>query len=198
MPHTPSSRSAAPAAGPALAVLLALLLAGCDSAPFEVPDIGNEVTQLRASAPPGAPDGTCWSRDFTPAEIVTITEQTLVEPPETREDGQVLSTAIYHTETRQEIVKEREEIWFRTPCPAELTPEFVASLQRALAARGLYRGEINGELDAQTGAAIRAIQRPEGLDSATLSLAVARRLGLSVVEIPGVSGAERIPVAVEG
>jgi hypothetical protein len=90
--------------------------------------------------------------------------------------------AVYRTETRQDIVRERQELWFETLCTDALTPEFAASVQRALAARGLYTGQINGKLDRATRRAIAAYQKPEGLDSEILSLAGARKLGL--VEMP--------------
>jgi peptidoglycan hydrolase-like protein with peptidoglycan-binding domain len=79
-------------------------------------------------------------------------------------------------------VKERSVTWFETPCAAGQTPDFVASVQRALAARGLYRGPAHGEMDARTRAAIRRFQTPEGLDSGILSLAAARKLGLVPVK----------------
>lgn len=158
--------------------LLPLALAACADAPLAPVAIGApEVTQIRAAAPPGAAPGTCWGRDATPAVIETVTEQVLVPGP----DG----AATYRTETSQQIVQERREVWFRTPCLPEMTPEFIASLQRALAARGLYDGPVTGEIDGPTKAAIRAYQKPEGLDSGTLSLAAARKLGLAVVELPG-------------
>lgn len=71
-----------------------------------------------------------------------------------------------------------EERMFAVPCPAVLTPQLWASVQRALAARGLYAGPITGTPDAATAEAVRRFQAPLGLDSATLSLDGARHLGL--------------------
>lgn len=68
--------------------------------------------------------------------------------------------------------------WFPALCPAEMTPELVATLQRALAARGLYRGPATGRLDGATRTAIAAWQAPRGLDSTTLSTRAAQELGL--------------------
>lgn len=172
-----------------LTPVLPLALAACGPDTMTPLSIGApEVTQIRAAAPPGAAPGTCWGRDATPAVIETVTEQVLLPGA----DG----TASYHTETRQQIVRERREVWFRTPCLPEMTPEFIASLQRALAARGLYRGEITGVIDGPTRTAIRAYQKPEGLDSGTLSLAAARKLGLAVIEVPGAPATpDTIPVA---
>ena len=76
------------------------------------------------------------------------------------------------------VVEERRELWFETPCRSEMTPEFVASLQRALKVRGHYQGPISGEMTARTRRAIRSFQKPQGLDSAILSKAAARQLGL--------------------
>ncbi|MGR3456163.1 peptidoglycan-binding domain-containing protein [Pseudooceanicola sp.] len=177
------------------ATLLPLALAACGAETLTPVAIGApEVTQIREAAPPGADPGTCWGRDATPAVIETVTEQVLVTPAERDANGAALRAATYRTETSQQIVQERREVWFRTPCLPEMTPEFIASLQRALAARGLYGGQITGVIDGPTRTAIRAYQKPEGLDSGTLSLAAARKLGLAVVDLPGQSP-ETIPVS---
>jgi len=128
---------------------------------------------------PGAEEGSCWGKHVSPAEIETVTHQILLQPAEVRSDGQVSAPAVYKTETTQAIVQERKELWFETPCAEELTPEFVASVQRALKARNLYRGAITGYIDARTRRAVRKYQAPQGLDSGILSLAAARKLGLS-------------------
>ncbi|WP_370285668.1 peptidoglycan-binding domain-containing protein [Pseudooceanicola nanhaiensis] len=173
---------------PLRAPLMTLALAACGGETLTPLAIGPEVTQIRAAAPPGAAPGTCWGRDATPAVIETVTEQAAVPGP----DG----SSSYRTETSQRIVQERREVWFRTPCPPEMTAEFISSLQRALAARGLYRGAITGTIDGPTRTAIRAYQKPEGLDSGTLSLAAARKLGLAVVDVPGASATpDTVPVA---
>ncbi|WP_317055187.1 peptidoglycan-binding domain-containing protein [Roseovarius rhodophyticola] len=111
-----------------------------------------------------------------------MTQQILLQPAEILDDGTVARPAIYKTETRQQIVQERKETWFETPCASDLTPEFTASVQRALKARGVYRGPITSVMDARTRAAVRAYQKPQGLESGILSLAAARQLGLVAVE----------------
>ena len=103
-----------------------------------------------------------------------------MRPAVTDTEGRVLEPASYRTDTRQEIVQDREEIWFETPCAAQDYPVFIASVQRALAVRGAYDGPVNGVMDRRTRAAIRDFQRPQGLDSGVLSLAAARLLGLAV------------------
>lgn len=164
------------------ALLAGLFLAGCQTALPHMAPPAEVVT--RNAAPPGAAPGTCWGQDDTPAVIETVTEQVVLQPAELRDDGTVARPAVYKTETRQKIVKPRETTWFETPCEEELTPEFNASLQRALKARGHYRGPINGQMDGRTRRAIRAYQKPQGLDSGMISLAAARQMGLVAVEVP--------------
>ncbi len=160
--------------------LLALVaLAGCSPGgsgldPAATPQVARQVQ----AAPPGAEPGTCWGKHAAPAIIETVTHQTLVQPARTAEDGTVLQPATYRTETRQEIVRPRKDTWFETPCSSIQTPEFIATLQRALAARGFYRGTPTGRMDVATRAAIRRYQGTQGLDSPVLSLATARALGL--------------------
>lgn len=142
-----------------------------------------QIDSHAGSPPEAAPEG-CWARDETPARLETITEEVVVADPTLGPDGKVLVPAGTRTETRQEIVEKRRELWFQTPCPDSFTPDVVASLQRALQARGLYGGAITGALDTETRSAIRRYQEPQGLDSAVLSLAAARQLGLVAVETP--------------
>jgi len=167
--------------------LCALALTGLSACAPAVPDLGAfgepQVTRLHQAAPPGAEPGTCWGKHVTPAIIETVTNQVIVQPAQVLADGTVTQPAIYKTETRQDIVRERQEIWFQRPCDDVQTPEFISSLQRALAARGLLRGPVNGEMDARTRAAVRRYQEPQGLDSGILSLAAARKLGLIAIEM---------------
>jgi hypothetical protein len=145
-----------------------------------------DVAYLTQTAPPGAAPGTCWGKHVTPALIETVTEQVLVQPAEVLSDGTVRNPAIYRTETRQQILRERRETWFETPCAETITPEFIESLQRALAVRGLFGGRPTGVMDARTRAAVRQFQKDQGLDSGILSLAAARQLGL--VAVPRTDG----------
>lgn len=164
-----------------LLLLIAVgLVSGCD-APLPGSPGEPALVQTLAEAPPGAAPGTCWGKVVTPAVIETVTDQIILQPAEVLADGTVVTPAIYKTETHQVIVQERKATWFETLCAADLTHEFVESLQRALLARNLYRGQINGQMDARTRAAVRRYQKPEGLDSGILSLAAARRLGLVAV-----------------
>ncbi len=161
-----------------LAVAL-VLLSGC-GAPLSMSS-EPDVVQRLDTAPPGAAPGQCWGKHVSPATVETVTEQVVLQPAEILTDGTIAEPAIYKTETSQRIVKERQETWFETPCAADLTPEFNASVQRALKARGQYGGPVNGMLDARTRAAIRAYQKAQGLDSGILSVAAARQLGLVAI-----------------
>lgn len=158
------------------------LLLGCEqvaetatrAASMDEPNL----VHTRSEPPPGAREGSCWGKHITPAQVETTTHQIQLQPAEVRSDGSVSAPALYKTETLQSIITERRELWFETPCAPVLTAEFVESLQRALAVRDLYRGEITGYLDTRTRRAIRKYQAPQGLDSSILSLAAVRKLGL--------------------
>lgn len=71
-----------------------------------------------------------------------------------------------------------EAATFEALCPDALSPDFVSSLQRALAARGLYHGAADGLPGPELSRAIQDFQSPLGLDSPVLSLRAARDLGL--------------------
>ena len=147
----------------------ALALAAC-VAPANVPDETPITTD-------GA--GRCFAQETTPAVIETVTEQIIVQPAVLDSDGTVRSPAAFRTVTRQRILRERREVEFETLCPDALTPQFVASVQRALGARGFYRGEITGVLDTRTGRAIQTYQRQNGgHDLPVLDIETARGLGL--------------------
>lgn len=161
--------------------MIAAALAACQGglpAPAARSDLGAEVVRLNRPGPPTRPEGACWESDVTPAVIETVTEQVVVTPETRDETGRLLQPATYRTDTRTRIVNDREEIWFRAPCPADYTVDFVASLQRALKARGYYLAALTGQLDAATRDAVRRYQADRGLDSPRLSLAAARELGL--------------------
>lgn len=169
-----------------LILLLALALGACQPGMPTTPNLQDslqkELVPKRGDTPPSKGDGICWADDVTPAIIETVTEQVLVRPEVRGPDGTVTTAAIFQSEASQRIVQDRRAVWFRTPCPDAFTLEFVGSLQRALKARGYYRGELTGQLDAPTRLSIRQFQEPLGLDSERLSLAAAQRLGLSETE----------------
>ena len=77
------------------------------------------------------------------------------------------------------ILRERREVEFETPCANVMTPQLIASVQRALIARGYYRGSITGVIDARTAAAIERFQTDEDdVHTNVMTLRTARTLGL--------------------
>jgi peptidoglycan hydrolase-like protein with peptidoglycan-binding domain len=140
------------------------------------------VLEATRNGPAGAPADSCWGKTVSPAVVQTVEEQVQIKPAKVNADGTIAAPPEYRRTTRQEIVSPRRDNWFETPCDDVLTPEFVATLQRALSARGFYAGVATGLLDTPTRAAVQAFQRDEGPDSPVLSLAAARKLGLIAVE----------------
>lgn len=177
-----------PGHGLALGLALVAGLAAC--APSGVPvggsgaaDFSGAVIPARpGQAPPSGP-GECWASDVTPAVIETVSEQELASPEVRDASGQLVAPATWRSVTRLVIVEDRRQVWFRAPCPAEMTPAFIASLQRALKARGFYLAPLTGVMDPPTLAALRRYQALHGLDSAKLSLAAAQELGLAVTAV---------------
>jgi hypothetical protein len=141
------------------------------------------VADRNGKAPTNGPKGACWQDAITPAVIETVTEQVLLEPERRNEAGTVIAPAVYGSQTHQRLVADRSRVWFRAPCPIELTVNYVASVQRALKARGYLSGDVTGELDAPTRDAIRRFQAERGLDSPLLSLEAARELGIAAIDL---------------
>lgn len=169
-------------------VAAALFLAACTPPPPlpTAPDkttFASEILRTPDDSQPQGPEGACFARDSSPAVIETVTEQVQVTPETRAEDGSILSPATYRTKTDTRMLRDRETVWFRAPCPPEMTPDFIASLQRALKARGYYLASLTGTLDAATTDALRRYQTDRGLDSRQLSLAAARDLGLVTTDI---------------
>ncbi|ATX65888.1 putative peptidoglycan binding protein [Roseinatronobacter bogoriensis subsp. barguzinensis] len=76
-----------------------------------------------------------------------------------------------------------EEVAFRVPCPEQITHDFMQALQRSLAARGFYDGQVTGKPDAQTRAAVQAFQGANGFNSPILTLEAAQQLGLLPIDV---------------
>jgi hypothetical protein len=133
------------------------------------------------TAPADRP-GACFAREETPAVIETVTEQVQVTPETRNVYGEVTQPATYASHTEARVVSERRAVWIETPCPPALTADFLASLQRALKARGYYLDEVTGAWSAATADAVRRYQSDNGLESSVLSMAAARGLGLIAVD----------------
>ncbi|MEL0436197.1 peptidoglycan-binding domain-containing protein [Phycobacter sp. K97] len=147
-------------------------------APACTPPADMDRAPSQRTAPPDAPPGTCWDRHVRPAIIETVTVQVLVQPEQRDAGGALIQPAVFRTETRQDIVRPRSESWLEITCPVDMTPDFIASLQRALTVRGHYTGPVTGQMDRPTRRAVLRYQRGLGLESQQLSLDSARRLGL--------------------
>ncbi len=169
-----------------LAIPLLLVLAACQTAaplPDGSPDLAAELIDKRDDTPPKTAEGVCWGSDTVPAVIETVTEQILVEPEARAADGSVVRPAVFRSEQRQRILSDRRDVWFRAPCPEDQTADFIATLQRALKARGIYLEPVTGVADAATASAVRRYQAPLGLDSPVLALATARALGIAAADL---------------
>ena len=153
-------------------ITAAAVLAGCMGTG---PDQPIAVT----TQPQAARAGQCWAKDTTPAVIETVTEHAQIRPEQRDAAGNIMTQAEFETTTAQRLVQDRKTVWCAAPCPGQRTVSFIASLQRALKARGLYIGAVTGVFDTATGEALRQFQAERGLDSAVLSLAAARALGLA-------------------
>ena len=161
------------------------VLAGCTPGQNAGPartDLAIELVRLTGPGPPKGPDAACWASDTTPAIIETVTEQVVTGEELRDAAGVVVAPASFETKTFQRMVQDREEVWFRAPCAADVTVNFVATLQRALKARGIYLQPVTGVVDAATSDAIRRFQAARGLDSPVLSLAAAKELGISATD----------------
>ncbi len=168
------------------AVLLLAALAACarPADPLLRPDaLGNsslagQLIRSDARTPPSDLPGQCWADAVTPAVVETETVHELVSPARPATATSPAQEPVYRTIEHQRIVKDRAHVWFRTPCPAVMTADFIGSLQRALLARGYYNGPLTGRMDPPTRAGLRRFQNRLGLDSEILALGTARELGL--------------------
>ncbi|MFN3642072.1 MAG: peptidoglycan-binding domain-containing protein [Gemmobacter sp.] len=133
-------------------------------------DVRADLSSAVLARPPAADAPGCWHGATRPALFETVTDQSVSGT------GQVTRVQ------RQVLVRERSDMWFAVPCDAPTTA-FVASLQRALKARGLYDLPVTGRADAATAEAVRRFQSARGIDSAVLSLAAAQALGLVAVAL---------------
>ena len=109
-----------------------------------------------------------------PAVYRTETKRVIDTPAITRT---VPVAAVY----RSEVVEggpstAGETKWVSVLCDVNATPDLVASLQRALQTRGLYKGAIDGIIGRQTRAAIKSYQKGS---SEVLTMESARELGLA-------------------
>jgi len=163
--------------------LIALIsAAACDDG--AIVTSGNFDPISEALAPPGAPADSCWDKTTSPAIVETQTLRVLLQPAQISSDGHIQQPPIYKEKKQQVVVQPRRDNWFEIPCPNIKTPEFNASLQRALQARGYYSGAITGRFDLKTRNAVRRFQKSNGIGHPALTVEMAQRLGLIEIEIP--------------
>lgn len=160
----------------------ALVIAACAAQP-PMPAIAPEATLARVTgaAPPEGAPGCYAAIEVKPVQFGTVLRSVEIRPavidPAT---GTELEPAVYQEQEFQTVTDPGEELAFETLCAAELTPGFIAMLQRALKARQLYRGPVNGEMTKATRSAIRAYQAPRGLESEVLARRAAQEMGLLI------------------
>ncbi len=168
-------------------LLTGLSLAACGNptvvAAPQTGDLSAALIHLNQPGPPPGPDGTCWGSTITPAVFQTTTEQTLATAEVRDTTGTVTTPASYRTVSKLKMLRDRDEVWFKTPCAADMIPDFVATLQRALKARGLYLLPLTGVMDPATAEAVRRYQASRGFDSPVLTLAATRELGIVVTAL---------------
>jgi len=167
-------------------LLASLSLVACASIPVPAPsseDLTREaIRRTSALGPPDTGAVACWGHDTIPALIETVTD-TRLDKPELRDaTGQVIRPASYASTAHQRMIHDRQEVYIRTPCYNQLTPDTIVTLQRALKARGYYLQALTGVLDPATLLAIRHYQADHGLDTPVLSLKAAENLGLVSVD----------------
>lgn len=172
----------------AMSAAMLCALAACSAGPDSEVTRAVAQTGAPADAPLVAPppsgadaDGRCWATEVTPAVYENVMGQVQVVQAEIAPDGTVLRPPIYRRAPVPRLVRPRSQMTFEAPCAVQTSPDFAASVQRALAARGYFSGNVTGVFDAPTTAAIRAYQLERGLDSGKISLETARALGLVAV-----------------
>lgn len=127
-------------------------------------------------------DGRCFATARGPDRFETVIRQVEVIPETRAADGRVLNPAIFRNEAQRVRIPSDDIQRFETVCPPTYSLNFVASLQRALLARGEFTGAITGLMDAPTSTAIQLYQERRGLNSPILALETAQTLGLVAVD----------------
>ena len=140
------------------------------TAPCRLPLAGALVGAVLALALPGLGHAAELSPGLGPEATIQLAVTDL--------DGTRKCWARYSTNGAQPRNGQIEETAFRVPCPELMTADFIATLQRALAAREFYDGPITGRADPATRRAVQAFQRAQGFDSPILTLDTAQKLGL--------------------
>lgn len=155
-------------------LLSAFVLAACQP--------GANAPAQRAATPEGGAmvhsHAACWASDRIPAQERVVYDERVIREAVRDSAGRITAEAVVERMPRTLVERPAEERLFAVPCPDQMTGDLVAALQRALIVRGLLDGRPSGIMDGVTREAVRAFQRPQGLDSEILSLEAAWQLGL--------------------
>ncbi len=120
---------------------------------------------------------TCWTREVVQVRILSDAREDELEI-QAEHANSVFLWSRFNPDARPQTHIEERLVWFATPCPDELTPEHIRTLQRALAVRGLFIGVETGELDEPTIQAIRAYQSARTLHSGRLARETLVQMGV--------------------
>ena len=152
-------------------------LAACETPPSDVADAPEILIEMGEIETDTA--GRCFTRDAPPTEV-RIVEETVIVVPEVRDElGRIPRPAVVRSQDGPQTFQTGNGTRFETLCPQLYTPVFVASLQRALQARGAYAGPITSTYDQATSVAVRNFQLSSGIDSPLLMQRTALSLGLT-------------------
>lgn len=120
----------------------------------------------------------CQAKVSKPAIYETVTEKIQIAPAKFSPTGRQIAPPTYQSQITQRVLRKRSAEWFDIPCADEVNAELIASLQRALAARGYFTGKLTAMMDHDTKAALRRYQAQNGLDTAVLARQTLLDLGL--------------------
>jgi peptidoglycan hydrolase-like protein with peptidoglycan-binding domain len=112
-----------------------------------------------------------------PAKYSTIKVRKVVQPAAQRT---VKIPAKYQTVSKRVKVNEESLEWREIFCDTNTTGDVVRRLQRALKAKNIDPGPIDGVYGSQTRRAVNAYQRKAGLPSGALTIRTLNSLGVSL------------------
>ncbi len=168
-----------------VAATTVVLLTGCQQT--GLPDVTRfikpAVVDASEMTPPSSTPGVCWGHEPGPEVTTIVTQTIMVENAIYDAEGREITPAIYRKVRAPQIVNDGSGRWFERVCDEQASPMFIQTLQRALAVRGYFRGDVTGLMDAATLRAVRKYQREQGLNSDILSLSAAQQLGLIAIEL---------------
>ncbi len=111
-----------------------------------------------------------------PAVYKNITVTKLVQPAQVK---RITIPEAYSTVTKRQMVSPSKVVWKKVVCQSNMGTSTIASVQKALKAKGLYHGPIDGIYGTLTKQAVRAYQKQNGLAVGGLTHEVMKSLGVS-------------------